>query len=34
MTFLVVIAIVAFFPLAAAFGVDSRPNDARPRRWL
>jgi hypothetical protein len=29
-----VIAILAFFPLAVAFGRDSRPIDDRPRRWL
>jgi len=32
--FLIVIAVLAFFPLAVAFGVDSRPTDSRPRRWL
>jgi hypothetical protein len=32
--FLVVIAVLAFFPLALAFGRDSRPHDSRPRRWL
>jgi hypothetical protein len=31
----VIIAIVAFFPLALAFGRDSRPYDARqPKRWV
>jgi hypothetical protein len=34
MWFLVVVAILAFFPLALAFGRDSRPNDTRQRRWL
>ena len=34
MVFIVVIGVVAFFPLALAFGRDSRPYDARPRRWL
>jgi hypothetical protein len=33
MWLLVVIAVLAFFPLALAFGRDSRPNDPR-RRWL
>jgi hypothetical protein len=28
------IAIVAFFPLALAFGRDSRPQDRRQRRWI
>ena len=28
------IAVLAFFPLALAFGKDSRPYDERPRRWL
>jgi hypothetical protein len=28
------IAIVAFFPLALAFGRDSRPTDSRQRRWM
>jgi hypothetical protein len=28
------IAIVAFFPLALAFGRDSRPTDRRYRRWI
>jgi hypothetical protein len=32
--FLIVIAILAFFPLAVAFGADSRPTDSRSRRWL
>jgi hypothetical protein len=30
----VIIAIVAFFPLALAFGRDSRPYDSRSRRWI
>jgi hypothetical protein len=34
MWLLVVIAVLAFFPLALAFGVDSRPDDSHPRRWL
>jgi hypothetical protein len=34
MWLLAVIAILAFFPLALAFGRDSRPNDAHRRRWL
>jgi len=34
MVFIVVIGIIAFFPLALAYGKDSRPYDARPRRWL
>jgi len=34
MWLLVVIAVLAFFPLALAFGRDSRPNDPRHRRWL
>jgi len=29
-----IIAIVAFFPLALAFGRDSRPYDPRSRRWI
>jgi len=29
-----IIAIVAFFPLALAFGRDSRPHDSRNRRWI
>jgi hypothetical protein len=32
--YIVVIGILAFFPLALAFGVDSRPHDRRARRWL
>jgi len=34
MVFLIVIGVLAFFPLALAYGRDSRPYDARPRRWL
>jgi hypothetical protein len=34
MVFVIVIAVLAFFPLALAFGRDSRPLDSRPRRWL
>jgi hypothetical protein len=34
MWLLVVIGILAFFPLALAFGTDSRPHDPRSRRWL
>jgi len=34
MALLIVIAILAFFPLALAFGRDSRPSDSRQRRWL
>jgi hypothetical protein len=34
MVFVIVIAVLAFFPLALAFGRDSRPFDSRPRRWL
>ena len=34
MVFIVVIGILAFFPLAAAYGADSRPHDSRARRWL
>jgi hypothetical protein len=33
MWLLVVIAVLAFFPLALAFGRDS-PHDERPRRWI
>jgi len=32
--FLIVVAVLAFFPLALAFGRDSRPHDSQPRRWL
>jgi hypothetical protein len=28
------IAVLAFFPLALAFGRDSRPYDSRGRRWI
>ena len=32
---LAVIAVLAFFPLALAFGRDSRPHDTRDnKRWL
>jgi hypothetical protein len=34
MLVLIVIAIAAFFVLATVFGADSRPHDARARRWL
>jgi hypothetical protein len=34
MVFLIVIAVLVFFPLALAFGRDSRPHDSHPRRWL
>jgi hypothetical protein len=34
MAFLVVIGVLAFFPLAVLYGTDSRPHDARGRRWL
>jgi hypothetical protein len=34
MILIVAIAVLAFFPLALAFGRDSRPHDERPRRWL
>jgi len=34
MLFLIVIAIAAFFALAAVHGADSRPYDSRARRWL
>jgi len=34
MVFLLITGIIAFFSLAAVFGVDSRPYDARQRRWL
>jgi hypothetical protein len=34
MAYLVISGIIAFFSLAAIFGVDSRPYDARQRRWL
>jgi hypothetical protein len=34
MAVLIVIAVLAFFPLALAYGRDSRPHDVRPRRWL
>ena len=34
MSFIVVIGILAFFPLALLYGRDSRPHDSRARRWL
>jgi hypothetical protein len=34
MVFIVVTGIIAFFPLAIAYGVDSRPHDRRQRRSL
>ena len=34
MVYLVVIGILAFFPLAALYGVDSRPTASRSRRWI
>jgi hypothetical protein len=34
MAFLIVTAVLAFFPLALAFGRDSRPHDSHQRRWL
>lgn len=34
MVYLVVIGLLAFFALAGVYGADSRPYDARPRRWL
>jgi hypothetical protein len=34
MAIILAIAILAFFPLALAFGRDSRPHDSRQRRWL
>jgi hypothetical protein len=34
MAFIVITGIVAFFPLAVAYGADSRPHDRRPRRSL
>jgi hypothetical protein len=36
MAFIVITAVLAFFPLAAAYGVDSQPHDhrTRTRRWL
>jgi len=34
MAILVVIAVLAFFPLALAFGRDSRPTNSRGRRWI
>jgi hypothetical protein len=34
MAVLVLIAVLAFFPLALAFGRDSRPTDSRRRRSI
>jgi hypothetical protein len=34
MFFLIVIGIAAFFTLATLYGADSRPYDARSRRWI
>lgn len=34
MVFLVVIGVVAFFVLSVVYGADSRPIDARGRRWI
>jgi hypothetical protein len=35
MAVLAVLAVLAFFPLALAFGRDSRPHDTRDnKRWL
>ena len=34
MAFIAITGIIAFFPLAVAFGADSRPHDRRNRRWL
>jgi len=34
MWLLVVLAVLAFFPLALAFGRDSRPRETHQRRWL
>jgi hypothetical protein len=34
MILLIALAVLAFFPLALAFGRDSRPHDSRSRRWL
>ena len=34
MIYLLIIGVIAFFSLTAVFGVDSRPHDARQRRWL
>jgi hypothetical protein len=34
MAFLVLIGVLAFFPLAVLYGVDSRPHETRGRRWL
>jgi hypothetical protein len=34
MAFIAITGILAFFPLAIAYGADSRPHDRRARRWL
>ena len=34
MALLLTLGVVAFFTLAVLHGVDSRPYDARARRWL
>jgi hypothetical protein len=34
LSLLVIIGVLAFFPLAVLFGRDSRPYDPRARRWL
>jgi hypothetical protein len=34
MALVLVLGVVAFFTLAALRGADSRPYDARARRWL
>jgi hypothetical protein len=34
MWLLALIAVLAFFPLALAFGRDSRPHESQRRRWL
>jgi hypothetical protein len=34
MWLLVVLAVLAFFPLALAFGRDSRSGETHHRRWL
>jgi hypothetical protein len=34
MIFVVLALVIAFFALAAGFGVDSRPADSRGRRWI
>jgi hypothetical protein len=30
----IVIGVLVFFPLALAFGADSRPQERQQRRWL